>query len=383
MGRRRTVAALGMKRDVTVRSGRVTFGQFPYVPMRFLLRRPSVALPCGVAALRTAFLLAGALLIAALPAQAQQPANAFSEPFTPAGPSEQTGAQATPDTTSPWRYFPLHVGNVWEFVDKEADVVVRHRIVVDTAFSGHRYVHLKEEHFPRRSNGSFGVSRVYYSFLRYDTTDQRVRQNHPLAEYERVYRYTRCALNVSFGAIVDCAPEGSWAVGGGYDGILVFGGERPGEGADTLRTSVKTFVQLGVGVEYGLGSGIGLVYYAFEGDRWALRYAKIDGVEHGRALVAVASEQEALPAPALGIVSIWPQPVRGRATLRVSLPEAAQATVEVFDLVGRRVAVLLGGPQAAGMHEVSFDAGALPSGLYLVRLSAGGQVRTERLAVVR
>lgn len=80
---------------------------------------------------------------------------------------------------------------------------------------------------------------------------------------------------------------------------------------------------------------------------------------------------------------LWPQPAPGRATLQVTLPEAATAKVEVFDLVGRRVMVLMDGPQAAGAHEVPVEASMLPSGMYLVRLTSGLRVRTERLHIVR
>lgn len=314
---------------------------------------------------------------------AQQPANALPVSWLPTESFGPADTQATPDTTTPWHYFPLHVGNVWEYVDYEGDVVVQYRIAADTVFSGHPYVRLSEERHPRRPDGSWGIPTIYSSLLRYDSTQYRVLENSPFAEYERVYYYTRCALNVSFDSIVDCTPEGSWAVGGGYNGVLVFGGERAGEGADTLRTPVKTFVQLGTGVEYGLAAGIGLVYHAVEGYRWALHYAKVNGVAYGRPFIPVASEQEAVPDAALRIVRIWPQPVRDRATLRVALPEAARVTVEVFDLVGRRVAVLLDGPQAAGAHEVTVNTRALTSGMYLVRLTSGSQVRTQRLHVVR
>lgn len=67
----------------------------------------------------------------------------------------------------------------------------------------------------------------------------------------------------------------------------------------------------------------------------------------------------------------------------------AGATLDVVDLRGRRVAVLLDGVvQPAGDHRLAWDhrdrAGrALPGGLYLVRLRALGQQATARVTVVR
>ena len=208
-----------------------------------------------------------------------------------------------------------------------------------------------------------------------------IRNYYTYFDTESTYQYARCSLGASFNDVVNCAPQGWWGVRGSYEGVLVFGGEHPGEGPDTLRTPVKIFIQHGI--EHRLAAGIGLVYHEVEGHGWGLHYAKVNGVAYGRPFIPVASEQEAVPDAALRIVRIWPQPVRDRATLRVVLPEAARVTVEVFDLVGRRVAVLLDGPQAAGAHEVTVNTRALTSGMYLVRLTSGSQVRTQRLHVVR
>lgn len=55
----------------------------------------------------------------------------------------------------------------------------------------------------------------------------------------------------------------------------------------------------------------------------------------------------------------------------------------VFDVLGREVAVLADGVMPAGAHQVVFDASGLASGMYLYRLSAGGQVTTRRMMLVK
>ena len=66
-----------------------------------------------------------------------------------------------------------------------------------------------------------------------------------------------------------------------------------------------------------------------------------------------------------------------------ALPEGGPVTVSVFDLLGREVARLVDGEMPAGRHQATLDAGALPSGVYVVRLVAGGEVRTQRVTVAR
>jgi hypothetical protein len=78
-----------------------------------------------------------------------------------------------------------------------------------------------------------------------------------------------------------------------------------------------------------------------------------------------------------------PNPFARRTTLRYTLPRAADVHLSVYDALGRRVATLAQGRQPAGRKERVFDAGRLPSGLYLVRLQADDRVVTRRVTVVR
>ena len=65
----------------------------------------------------------------------------------------------------------------------------------------------------------------------------------------------------------------------------------------------------------------------------------------------------------------YPNPFNPQTTIGFSLPEAATVRLTVYDLLGRRVALLVDGNLAAGKHEVRFDASNLPSGQYLYRLT--------------
>ena len=76
-------------------------------------------------------------------------------------------------------------------------------------------------------------------------------------------------------------------------------------------------------------------------------------------------------------------PLSGVATVRFETGGAGPARLEVFDVLGRRVATLLDGPVAAGPQRATFDARGLPSGTYLVRLAGGGASVTRAVTVVR
>ena len=64
-----------------------------------------------------------------------------------------------------------------------------------------------------------------------------------------------------------------------------------------------------------------------------------------------------------------PTPFDGPTAFRVDLPRAGAVTVEVFDVLGRRVAVAFEGRLAAGAHRLPFDGAALSPGVYLFRVT--------------
>ena len=91
--------------------------------------------------------------------------------------------------------------------------------------------------------------------------------------------------------------------------------------------------------------------------------------------------------PAYGshAVRIWPNPVRAEATMSFKLPTGGEATVELFDLAGRRVWSKALGSLAQGPHSTTLPGAtmeALPPGIYVARIVAPRHVAFGRLAHV-
>jgi len=79
----------------------------------------------------------------------------------------------------------------------------------------------------------------------------------------------------------------------------------------------------------------------------------------------------------------WPNPFNPVAQISFSLDRTAQARLSVFNVLGQEVAVLAEGLLAAGEHQVSFDATAMPSGLYFYSLQHEGRQLTGKMTLVR
>jgi hypothetical protein len=70
--------------------------------------------------------------------------------------------------------------------------------------------------------------------------------------------------------------------------------------------------------------------------------------------------------------------------VRFSLPGDHPATLELFDLKGRRIASRDVGSLGAGDHLVSLsDRPDLPAGIYLVRLTQDQRALTAKACIVR
>ncbi len=65
------------------------------------------------------------------------------------------------------------------------------------------------------------------------------------------------------------------------------------------------------------------------------------------------------------------------------LPEETTIELDVFNISGKKVRTLERGVLTAGDHQVKFVANDLPGGVYIIRLQAGSQVMTEKVALIR
>jgi hypothetical protein len=80
----------------------------------------------------------------------------------------------------------------------------------------------------------------------------------------------------------------------------------------------------------------------------------------------------------------YPNPFNPSTQINFSLSTSAKVTLEVFDLLGRKVASLINGEtREAGKHTARFNAGSLSSGVYFYRLTAGNQMATAKMMFMK
>jgi len=83
-------------------------------------------------------------------------------------------------------------------------------------------------------------------------------------------------------------------------------------------------------------------------------------------------------APGIRIIGNSANPFHGRTRIQFELGRGGPIHMEVFDVAGRRVAVLTSATYPAGIHSLDWNAQHLSAGTYFLRLRQGTKVATRR-----
>jgi Secretion system C-terminal sorting domain len=79
----------------------------------------------------------------------------------------------------------------------------------------------------------------------------------------------------------------------------------------------------------------------------------------------------------------YPNPFNPSTDIKFNLEESGFVTLKVYDILGNEVAELVKGNLEKGIHEVSFDASAINSGVYLYRLEANNFSQVKKMTLLK
>jgi hypothetical protein len=276
-------------------------------------------------------------------------------------------SQAIPDTTAPWTYYPLGLGDVWQYTVAIENrfghhytyALTREVVAIDTVF-GRVYARLltvamNVPQMPEPPPDSLMVR------ARFDTIAARpIWRSGMLPEN----RY-ECRLDEAFPVEPDTTRSiacDAWAatVAGGYSLPLPHGGV-----ATQKIVDVDHALDLTDSTTFASGIGVIARRWTYKVHGWEthlLAYARVAGIEYGTPIVA------AEPPPAgRRPLSVAPNPTDGRAVVSFHLASAGLVRVTLHDVLGRELLVAYDGWLSAGDHRMPVEAAGLPPGVYLVR----------------
>jgi hypothetical protein len=82
-------------------------------------------------------------------------------------------------------------------------------------------------------------------------------------------------------------------------------------------------------------------------------------------------------------ISIFPNPANSQTTLSFSIEKSCNVSLEIFDLLGKRLKSVILGELSVGSHSLDIDLSELQSGTYYYRITEGNIVETQKIVIDR
>lgn len=108
-----------------------------------------------------------------------------------------------------------------------------------------------------------------------------------------------------------------------------------------------------------------------------------NGGDRGAIQYTTAIEDDITLPSAFKLYGNYPNPFNASTTISYSLPEQSEVTLEIYDILGRKVQTLVEDVQSAGQHSVIWHADNAASGVYFYRLINDNDVLTERMILIK
>ncbi len=199
-------------------------------------------------------------------------------------------AQIAPDPNRPEDYYPLHVGDVWEYGPSRSGTpnsstfpFERRTVTRDTLAAGWRYAVVRTQRFRPDPTGGW-IENVNVSLVRFDTVSASVRVRSPGGVESNLLG---CRLDLPF-------PQGVCDGTGGYEFYYGDPAATILIGTTALTRATRRFA--GAYPERTLAAGIGVVFQGCEACvSLKVIYARVDGVEYGQQLTSFTTPDPVPP----------------------------------------------------------------------------------------
>lgn len=96
---------------------------------------------------------------------------------------------------------------------------------------------------------------------------------------------------------------------------------------------------------------------------------------------AVVSNDDVMGSSNIQLFQSYPNPTSGDANIMFELPATMEVSLDLVNIYGQQVAVIMDGEMGAGMHEAVVNTNELAAGLYFYNLKANGEVITKRMVI--
>jgi hypothetical protein len=83
------------------------------------------------------------------------------------------------------------------------------------------------------------------------------------------------------------------------------------------------------------------------------------------------------------LLNVYPNPFNAQATVQFTLHEAAETSINIYDILGGKVSTLASEILPAGKHSIRWHAESIPSGVYFCRINANNRWVSEKVLFLK
>ncbi len=279
-----------------------------------------------------------------------------------------------PQDDSLFLYYPLQVGNKWQFKSSEGYTWTRD-IIGDTIFNGKKYSVIID------STGPYHYSETHYQ--RVDSLTFNIYRSNPYYTFEIIIDSLKASVGDTIWQPIFINSE--YIPKAFYDSLLY----------DTV-LSVPTYIRyLSEPVipdwpTFGFAKGFGLVYYRYTVEdpiypRYYpvfnfLQYARINGAEFG---ILLDVKDQKLQSNSFNLSQNYPNPFNSQTRIEYQISNESFVTLKIFDILGREVETLVHSFQKPGQHSLNYSASGLSSGIYFLVMEADNYSQTIKMVYLK
>jgi hypothetical protein len=119
------------------------------------------------------------------------------------------------------------------------------------------------------------------------------------------------------------------------------------------------------------------------GAAWGIVYADDVFIAQGVSAPSDVKDEPCRIPTGLSLSQNYPNPFNPSTIITYSMDRTQHVHLEVYDILGKEIAVLQDGVQNMGQYHVRFDASDLSSGIYVYRLKTENQIITKRMVLMQ
>jgi hypothetical protein len=106
-----------------------------------------------------------------------------------------------------------------------------------------------------------------------------------------------------------------------------------------------------------------------------------------KSVIMTVGNPETAPA-SYALAQNYPNPFNPTTQLAFSLPKNDIVEISIYNILGQKIVTLVGGPLAAGEHQITWDAKdarglSVPTGIYIYQLKASDYIATRKMMLIR